>query len=152
MQRTRHRRCGWVAGLVLLALLSACSGSGSSSEDSNEPVKLVRIQGTGFHRVELTRTAVARVGLETEPVTAAPASAGRGPETIVPYAALIYDPSGATWVYTTVGPRAFQRHAITVARVVDDDVILSAGPPVGTKVVTVGAAEVYGSEFLSEHE
>jgi hypothetical protein len=148
---TGHTGRWWVLGIVLLALLAgACSKSGAAEEGSNEPVKLVKVAGTDLHRVELTKTAVSRIGLETEPVTAAP-GAGK-PETVVPYAALIYDPGGATWVYTTVGPRRFLRHAVTVDRIDDEDVILTAGPPVGTNVVTVGAAEVYGSEFLSEHE
>lgn len=148
-----HTERWWVLGLVLLALLAgACSKSGAAEEGSTEPVKLVRVAGTDLHRVELTKTAVSRIGLETEPVTAAPAPAAGKPETVVPYAALIYDPSGATWVYTAVGPRSFLRHAVTVDRIEDEDVMLIAGPPVGTNVVTVGAAEVYGSEFLSEHE
>jgi len=35
---------------------------------------------------------------------------------------------------------------VNVARVEEDRVIVSDGPPPGTQVVTAGAAEVYGTE------
>jgi hypothetical protein len=149
MQRTRR---WWALGAILLLGLGACSKGAASESNGGEPVKVARVAGTDLHRVELSGTAVERIGLETEPVTAAPAGAAGANETVIPYAALIYDPSGGTWVYTKVAPRAFQRYAVVVEHVDDEDVTLSAGPPVGTDVVTVGAAEVYGSEFLSEHE
>ena len=43
------------------------------------------------------------------------------------------------------------REAIEVDRVDDERAVLSAGPPAGTEVVTVGAAEVYGAEFEVAH-
>jgi len=43
------------------------------------------------------------------------------------------------------------RQEISIDRVDGDSVMLSDGPPAGTEVVTVGAAEVYGSEFEVAH-
>jgi len=40
----------------------------------------------------------------------------------------------------------FVRHAITVDRIEADRAVLSAGPPIGTLVVTVGVAELWGIE------
>lgn len=144
------RRWSALAALTAVTALSvsACSKGGASEAESSPPVKVVGVRGTELHRVVLSRDALERIGLETEPV-----ADGAGPGgTVVPYAALIYDPSGATWVYADVGPRTFERVAVTVDRVDEDTVRLTTGPAVGTRVVTVGAAEVYGSEFLSEHE
>jgi hypothetical protein len=41
----------------------------------------------------------------------------------------------------------FIRHQISIDRVEGESAILSEGPDAGTKVVTVGAAELIGTEF-----
>ena len=66
---------------------------------------------------------------------------------IIPYAAVLYDAKGNTWVYTNPQPLVFIRHSIQIDAIVGDKVILVAGPPVGTAVVTVGGAELFGAEF-----
>jgi multidrug efflux pump subunit AcrA (membrane-fusion protein) len=66
---------------------------------------------------------------------------------VVPYEALIYDPEGKTYVYVVTKPLSFQREEVEVDRIEGDRVLLSAGPAAGTKVVTVGAAEAYGTEL-----
>jgi hypothetical protein len=66
---------------------------------------------------------------------------------VVPYSAVLYDPHGGEWVYTSPEPRVFVRQPIHIENVVGDDVVLVDGPPEGTAVVTVGAAELYGAEF-----
>ena len=65
----------------------------------------------------------------------------------MPYAALIYDAQGMSWVYTNPAPLTFQRAKVVVDRVVDDVVWIKDGPPPGTRVVTVGSTEVYGAEL-----
>jgi multidrug efflux pump subunit AcrA (membrane-fusion protein) len=71
----------------------------------------------------------------------------QGKRTVVPYAALIYDGQGASWVYTSPDPLTFVRVAVDVVRIEDDRVLLRDGPRPGTSVVTTGAAEVYGAEL-----
>ncbi len=66
---------------------------------------------------------------------------------VIPYAAVLYDTQGDTWVYTSPEPLTFVRHPITVDHIDGDKAVLSDGPPSGTAVVTVGAAELYGSEI-----
>ena len=66
---------------------------------------------------------------------------------LVPYAAVLYDAQGKTWVYTNPEPLVFVRQSIQIDTVVGDETRLLAGPPVGTAVVTVGGAELYGTEF-----
>jgi hypothetical protein len=58
----------------------------------------------------------------------------------------VYHADGSTWVYTNPGPLEYVREAIEVDRIQADVVILAAGPPSGTSVVVVGAAELHGVE------
>lgn len=69
------------------------------------------------------------------------------PRKVIPYTAVIYDLAGETWAYTSPEPLVFVRHPISVDYVGGDLAVLSDGPPSGAAVVTVGAAELYGTEF-----
>jgi hypothetical protein len=75
------------------------------------------------------------------------ALSGGEAQRVVPYSAVLYDPHGGEWVYTSPEPLVFVRQPIKIGSVVGDDVVLVDGPPEGTPVVTVGAAELYGAEF-----
>jgi hypothetical protein len=140
------------AGLVLIAgvvSLSAC-GEASSGYDyetasHHEPAKLEPIKGTDVNRVILDAEGAERIGLRTAPIRQ------NGQETVIPYGAVIYDADGETFTYTAPEPLTFVRQKIDIDHVVGDSVMLSDGPPAGTEVVTVGAAEVYGSEFEVAH-
>lgn len=68
-------------------------------------------------------------------------------ETVIPYAAVIYAADGATWVYTVLEPAEFLRHLIVIDRIDGDEAVLSDGPSPDTQVVTVGAAELLGTEL-----
>jgi hypothetical protein len=70
-------------------------------------------------------------------------SGGGEKRTTVPYAAVLYDAVGKTWVYTNPAPLLFIRQPIQIDAIRGDDVLLVDGPPVGTTVVTVGGAELY---------
>jgi hypothetical protein len=69
---------------------------------------------------------------------------------VVPYGAVYYDAKGAPWVYVSGTPLTYQRQRIGVERIVGDLAVLSEGPPVGTPVVTVGAALLYGAEIFKK--
>jgi len=69
----------------------------------------------------------------------------------VPFAAILYDMNGGSWVYEQVEPRVFTRHRVTVANVVDSTACLASGIPEGTAVVTDGAMELFGTEFGVAH-
>jgi hypothetical protein len=64
----------------------------------------------------------------------------------VPWKAVVFDIQGGTWVYEPLGERTFIRRRIFVRYVRDGDAVLESGPRVGTRVVTVGAAELFGTE------
>jgi len=65
---------------------------------------------------------------------------------VIPYAAILYDLNGDTWVYTQVEPRVFVRAPISVDYIEGDVAVLSEGPPDATEVVTNGASELFGTE------
>lgn len=140
------------AGLVLIAgvaSLSACSGEASSGYDyetasHHDPAKLEPIKGTDVQRVIFDADAVKRVGLQTAPIRQ------DGRKEIMPYAALIYDAEGNTYAYTAPRPLTYVRQQINIDHFDGGSVVLSDGPPVGTEVVTIGADEVYGTEFEVE--
>ena len=149
---SKRRRRAACAGLVLIAglvSLSACSeaSSGYDYETASHhvPAKLESIKGTDVQRVIFDAEAAERVGLKTAPIRQ------NGQEIVVPYGAVIYDADGNTYAYTSPKPLTFVRWEIDVDRVVGNSAMLSDGPPVGTEVVTVGAAEVYGTEFEVAH-
>jgi hypothetical protein len=128
--------------IACLQMASACSQSPESrSSDQVEPATVTDIDGKDGKRVVLTERAAERLDITTAPVGRTEAGM------TVPYASVIYDPNGSAWVYTSPEPRNFVRHSITVDRIDDHLAVLSDGPPVGTKVVAVGAAELYGAEL-----
>jgi hypothetical protein len=139
--------------------VSACSrapaaedGESASGEARVEPVG-----GTDQTRVILTQRAAERLGIQTAPVRDVPVAAKataagqrRGHAAmrkIIPYAAVLYDEHGDTWAYTSPTPLTFVRRRIGVDYVSGDLAVLVHGPPAGTRVVTVGAAELLGAEL-----
>lgn len=66
---------------------------------------------------------------------------------VVPRGALLYDASGGTWVYEAREGGTFVRQRVELADLVGDAAVLRRGPSVGTRIVTVGAAELFGTEF-----
>jgi len=73
------------------------------------------------------------------------------PKKVVPYSAILYDLAGDTWVYTNPKPSVFVREQVDIERIDKDLAVLNTGPAVGTQVVTVGAAELYGAESRVGH-
>jgi hypothetical protein len=146
------RRAGlWVVALLIAAALTlaACSPdhpeSGKSEEE--DPARVTRVEGSDLKSVTLTAHAAERIGIRTEPVRELSQPGGGAPVKSVPLAALIYDKSGDSWVFVATQPRTFVRQRVIVARVEDQLVFLESGPAAGTAVVTVGGAELLGSEY-----
>ncbi|MBU0665189.1 MAG: hypothetical protein KJ990_11680 [Proteobacteria bacterium] len=69
---------------------------------------------------------------------------------VVPYSAVYYDGKGNPWVYINGKPFTFERQRITIKRIVGDLAVLSDGPAIGTPVVTIGAALLYGAEIFGK--
>lgn len=77
-------------------------------------------------------------------------SGGDETRKVVPYGAVYYDARGNPWIYVNPEPFGFERQRIRIERVVGDVAVLEEGPPVGTAVVTVGAAMLYGVEVFGK--
>jgi hypothetical protein len=152
LERRRRLRAA-CAGFVLIAAcavsLSAC-GEASTGYDyetasHHDPAKLKPIKGTEVQRVIFDAEAAKRVGLQTAPIRQ------NGQGTVIPYDAVVYEADGKAYVYTAPEPLTYVRQEIDIYHVAGDSVVLSDGPPAGTQVVTVGAAQVYGTEFEVAH-
>lgn len=68
---------------------------------------------------------------------------------VVPFNAVLHDINGGQWVYAQTAGHVYTRKRIQVARLAGDEAVLASGPPVGTLVVTDGAAELFGTEFMT---
>jgi len=66
---------------------------------------------------------------------------------VMPYSCVLYDMYGGAWVYQSTGPHVYVRQRIELHHVLGDLAVLSRGPAVGAKVVSSGAAELFGTEF-----
>jgi cobalt-zinc-cadmium efflux system membrane fusion protein len=66
---------------------------------------------------------------------------------IIPFSAIVYDIHGGTWVYTNPSPNTYVRQRVELQTVIDGKAVMTRGPKAGTKIVTVGAAELFGTEF-----
>jgi hypothetical protein len=143
-----------VMGVVLVLaclLLSACGQSSSTTTaEESHPVKVEHLEGKTPTRETLTEEAAKRLDIQTAEVRDTTVKGLQ--RKVVPYAAILYDIQGDTWVYTSPTPLTFVRHPVTVDYIEGNDVFVSEGPPSGTAVVTVGAAELYGAEVEFKEE
>jgi hypothetical protein len=141
-----HSNRWMIAVLIIVALqLAACATQTPESSTSSPPARVERLGETGLSRVILTAEAGKRLGIETAPVRDAQV---RGKlRKVVPYSTVFYDLKGETWVYTKPQALTFVRARISVDYIDGDLAVLLEGPPSGTEVVTVGAPELYGTEF-----
>jgi hypothetical protein len=145
----RTRRLSAVALLVAVCVTGCTSGRADEPGVADDPASVVAIDGPGaVHRIQLTADAAQRIGLLTETVRALPVDSTNGGSPLgVAASAVVYDETGATWVYVETEPLTFQRVQVVVTRVSADTALLRSGPAVGTQVVTVGVAELRGSEY-----
>lgn len=144
----RHSNILWIVMILIISglLFSACTKK--SAPTKIKPATVEHIDGTELSKVILTEKAAERLGIETYKVFIARMSP---PRKVVPYAAVLYDVNGGTWVYTNPEPLVFVRHRIVVDYIEGPNAILIDGPAVGTEVVIVGAAELFGAEFEIGH-
>jgi hypothetical protein len=144
------RAKGFITGLVIAAAVFAagCGSSGSKEEVGDaQPAKVTPIKGTDLSTVTLSADAAKRLGIATAAVVA------RGSDRkVIPYDAVIYAADGKTFTYTSPKPLNYVRAPITVTDIRGNKAYLSAGPPAGTAVVTVGSQELFGTEYEVEED
>jgi hypothetical protein len=140
-----------IVGLSLTLSLTGCNKLVARVHADESPAEVSKIEGSKFSRLTLTEKAIERLALKTDQVREQPVPRSTSARMTVPYSALIYSPQGETWVYTSPQPRTFVRHKVEVDYIKGDIAVLNAGPPVGTVVVSVAAAELYGTELKVGH-
>ena len=148
---TKHYRRLGVVLLSACLLISACgSAPAETATEENHAVTVEALTGAEPTRETLTEDAAKRLDIQT--VVASDADLNGAKRTVIPYASIIYDTEGATWVYLNPEPLTFVRHPITVDDIKGDQAFLADALPSGSAVVTVGVAELYGAESEFEEE
>jgi hypothetical protein len=138
-----RRRYGIAAALAATGLaLAGCQSSAQGADAEPEQVASVVAPEDGSPAVvTLSEAAEGRLGITTEDVAEGPGGLA------VPYASVVYDADGSSWVWVRTEPLTYQRSAIAISGITGDQVTLGSGPAAGTDVVTVGAAELVGVEI-----
>lgn len=137
--RSSQRRL-LAAGLAVGLVLAGCTQAPETLAKRKGPAKVTAIDGSKVKKVTLTEKAVERIGLEMAPI------ADEAGTRVMPYTALVYDEKGGTFAFTSPEALSFLRSPLTVAKIAGGKVFLTDGPAVGTQVVTIGSAELYGTE------
>lgn len=71
----------------------------------------------------------------------------RAENLVIPYSAIVYDMYGGAWVYVNAESHIYVRQRVELLHVLGDLAVLARGPALGAKVVSAGAAELFGTEF-----
>jgi hypothetical protein len=141
-----------IAGLVIAALPLAGCGQKASSYTKVEPAIVEHPKDSQITRITLTEQAINRIGVKTAPLQEGVNGDDKAtPRPFVPDSAVMYVANGETYVYTSPAPRTFVRHAVDIEYIKGGVAVLKKGPPAGTQVVTVGASELFGTEFGVGH-
>jgi hypothetical protein len=147
--QTRQLSLWAVVGAIVVALgiwaFQSVGPAESATSGGGKVVTLEKIDGTDLSKLTLVEHAVQRIGLEIADVTEQQIDGAT--KLVVPFGSVFYDANGQPWVYTNTEGYSYVRAPLTIERIEGDIAILSAGPPVGTKVVSVGAALLFGAEF-----
>ena len=133
---------------VSAACLAASCASGLAGETSAKitPARVEATLDAKIKKITLTPKAAERLGIQIDEVRVDPS--GRR---IVPYASVLYDLTGKTWVYISADPLTFFRGAVEIDTIKGDNVYLTDGPPAGTKVLATGVPQVFGTEVKVGH-
>ena len=149
MTKYYHRMVAVLLCAVLL--LSACGQApADTAAEENHAVTVEDLTGAEPTRETLTEDAAKRLDLQT--AISSDVEVNGAKRTVIPYAAIIYDTEGATWIYLNPETLTFVRHPVTVDDIKGDQAFLSEALPSGSAVVTVGVAELYGAESEFEEE
>ena len=133
----KHTKLFLLILMMVVALqLGACGPKPAATTEKVSPSTLEEIEGSELKRVILTEKAAERIGVETAAAS----------EMVVPYAAVIYDTEGNTWIYTSPAPLTFVRAPIVIDHIDGDQAFLSQALESTDPIVTVGVAEIYGAE------
>jgi hypothetical protein len=126
--------------------VSCAPGLASEAPVQGKPARVEATADAKIKKVTLTPKAAERLGIQIDEVRVDPA--GRR---IVPYASVLYDLTGGTWVYVHTDPMTFVREAVRIDTIKGENAYLNDGPPAGTKVLAAGVPQVFGAEVGVGH-
>jgi hypothetical protein len=136
-----------LAAAMFVAILAFPCVSALAAETTDKaPARVEATTDAKIKKITLTAKAAERLGILIDEVRADPS--GR---LIVPYASVLYDLSGNAWVYISAEPLTFMRGPVEIDTIKGDNVYLTDGPPVGTKVLAAGVPQVFGTEVKVGH-
>ena len=104
----RRNRAAFVLALLggaLVALPEARAQNPAAAAAAERPARMEAIGGSNIKKITLTPKAAQRLDIQTGQVRQD--ASGRK---VVPYAAIVYDKDGTTWVYTNPQALTFIRH------------------------------------------
>ena len=143
----------WIVVVVAIAALgfwALRSGDpAQSATTQGGPATVEHIDGSELSKVTLTEHAAQRIGLQVGDVSEQQVDGVM--RKVIPFSAIFYDSMGNAWAYTNPEGLSYIRAPLTIERIEGDVAILTEGPEVGTKVVSVGAALLYGAEHGVGH-
>jgi hypothetical protein len=149
----KHGKYLIIAALIIIAVgvwsWQAPTKGEADTASHEAPASVEHVEGSDISRVTLTQKAAERLDIQT--AEAWDESVNGATKRVIPYSSVIYDADGNTWTYTNPEGLVFVRQAITVEAISGDIAILAEGPEAGTKVVSVGGAMLYGTEFGVGH-
>lgn len=143
-----------VLAVALALQLTGCARSpeaaGGGAAEEVLPATIQHMDGPQPTQITLTEDAARRIDIHTDVVQIQ--TVGANEETVIPYASILYDTEGHTWIYTSTQALTYVRTPVTVRTIRGDDAVIEPGLASGTAVVTVGAEELFGSETEFEEE
>ena len=141
--RTLDRKVPAALVAATLALAPAACKQAEAVEVEHYQASKITPGKDGEHpTVTITKLAAEQVGLETVEVEKAKDG------TSIPYESVLYDAAGGQpYVFANPEGLTFHREDVDIESVDGDTVLLSKGPPVGTRVVTVGLPQIHGAEL-----
>lgn len=147
----QHRNRRLMVPLVAAGLALAACHQKAATPAKIKPATVERVEGQEVSRITLTQRAAERLDIKTATVREPQLTRSGSRRPVVPYAAVLYDAKGVTWVYTSPANLVFVRYRIAVDYIEGDQAVLTDGPPAGTQVVTQGGQELFGAEFEIGH-
>ncbi len=107
----------------------------------------IELAGDARQRIRLTARRAAELGLATAPI--GETKFGGKLRKVVPIMSVIYDPRGGTWVFSNPDSLVFVRERVKVDSLAGELAVLAEGPPVGVRIVTAGAANLFNQDAES---
>jgi hypothetical protein len=134
-----------IAAVALLSIGGQFAAPSVMADSPAPPIPetqvMIKRLGFGISKMTLPMRAAIRLGIRMDEIREDPSGSK-----FTPFSSIIYDLDGDAWVYTVAEPLSFVRESVLVESIKGEYAYLQEGPPVGTKVVTVGVPELYGTE------